>query len=302
VIDLKTALDNLDGRGGGKGPLHFLTSSLPSQLKSFIGNIKDLGERGTEAGQELANSLGDGLLGGGRNLVAVDDAIQKLHDSFGDTSGATSELDRETRKLSGSMGSLDGDLAETERETRKLQGAMGDAATSVNYLQTQYDNLMGILNAKQDWEAAKKSVDEWKFKVAEGKTDIGLLGEELTQVQVNLATYTKALEGVPDFVKSEILTEIQAGDVEHAEAVLAIWHATGTSSTSLMRRSRRRVVRCERSGRRARRHTRNREASGRRPRAAWVAGGGAPPVLYYDAGWHRSRADRAPSSSRRARW
>jgi methyl-accepting chemotaxis protein len=152
----------------------------------------------------------------------VDKIMGKLGLTTSDTKDSMSETDTETRRLSGSMKTLTGDTGDTERETRRLKGAMGEAATSVNFLEVQYDNLMNKLHGKQDWETAKKAVDEFKFKVAEGKTPIAELGEELTSVQITLGDYVHGLTDVPDFIKSEVLTEIDNGDVIHAEAVLEI--------------------------------------------------------------------------------
>jgi len=228
-----------------KGELDIFNTALSKDEKvEFVdaatGNTKDLTEALGNAGltvDEFMTAIAGGrqkfsdwlaaegpVIGAGGDLNAIiqagtqfikdREAAQKIYDDRLITSGQVAhETDRETRRLNAAF--IDGSAAldDLNPKTQTFAHHVDTAAENTAKLNEKYRLLLGKLDEQQAWADVNQAVEDYNKNTENSDTDTRNLIR-------SIADYVVATDTIPESKKTEIIAELNQGDVAAAEADL----------------------------------------------------------------------------------
>jgi hypothetical protein len=163
-------------------------------------------------------------IGAGEGLNAVIQAgtqfledradAQKLYDAQLVVSGQVAhETDRETRRLNATYVDGSGALDDLNPKVRTFHHEVDTAAEKTAALDENYRLLLGKLDEQQAWADVNQAVKDYNDNTQHSDEDTRTLIR-------SIADYVVATDSIPESKKTEIIAELNQGDVAAAEADL----------------------------------------------------------------------------------
>jgi len=150
--------------------------------------------------------------------VGLNDFGGKLNDLGGDIYSARDAFTAQEQALTAT------DQA-TEQFTDALIGAAresGNAEIAIKDLEAAYKELTGQLSSEEGWLDMTESINRFTADMASGELSVLEQRQALVDVKGSLIDYLTSLEDVPASVQTEIMADINDGEVAEAERKLNI--------------------------------------------------------------------------------
>lgn len=146
-------------------------------------------------------------------MQAATDQQRIYNTVFGDTQSVTAETARETERLNHAYVDGSAALADLNPKTKDFAHHVDTAAENTAKLNEQYRLLTGKLDEQEGWENVNQAIKDYNENTKHSD-------EDTRNLIRSIAEYVIATDSIPESKKTEILAELNAGDVAAAEATL----------------------------------------------------------------------------------
>lgn len=215
-------------------------------LKKYGVNWKELkldvseGFKSIEEAQDIIVAAGGTLAVYGGIAAKIQPGLKATEDLTGATRVAAEafrEAERDGRKLAeaiaekalGAAFDEGGDAAEESASQITIwSDAANDAKIRADQLEQAshrlrdaYAELMGELDREDAWASVNRALDEFHERMKSGELSADEQAQAVRDLQRQLADYVRDLDGIPDDEKTTIIAEIDRGEFDRVESLLA---------------------------------------------------------------------------------
>jgi len=234
--DLRAKLDNLSDSienvalkiGGELAPA---VADAVSGISGAVGVMTDLNEQATKL---TGSSLVDWAQTLASPIGVATKGLDKLGKALGDDKNFSDELSYAWDWLTGNSDDLRSsvdDTADAQQHAKEITQAQAgmtahladvtdDATQATDDLKAAYDTLTGSWKDQSDWLNVLDALDQFKWKMAEGKMSTREQAQATLDLKQKLGEYVDKTADIPTNIKTSLLADIDRGSWDYVQSYI----------------------------------------------------------------------------------
>jgi hypothetical protein len=227
--DLSDSIENVALKIGGE--LAPAVADAVSGISEAVGVMTDLNEQATKL---TGSSLVDWAQTLASPIGVATKGLDKLGKALGDDKNFSDELSYAWDWLTGNSDDLRSsvdDTADAQQHAKEITEAQAgmtahladvtdDATQATDDLKAAYDTLTGSWKDQSDWLNVLDALDQFKWKMAEGKMSTREQAQATLDLKQKLGEYVDKTADIPASIKTSLLADIDHGSWDYVQSYI----------------------------------------------------------------------------------